>query len=140
MRPSGTIEHLGIISEVSDNLVRVSVLPEAACGSCSVRSSCSIGETGEREIEVFRRKGDSYSTGEEIRVILEQSLGLKALVIGYILPFLVVLFMLILLTSLGLSEGFAGLVALLSLIPYYTGLSFFRDKLKKEFSFRLQKL
>ncbi len=140
MGSSGTIEHLGIISEVNDKLVRVSVLPESACGSCRVRSSCSIGETGERVIEVLRRNGDSYSEGEEIRVILEQSLGLKALVIGYILPFLVVMFMLILLTSLGLSEGFAGLAALLSLIPYYAGLSFFSDKLKKEFSFRLQKL
>ena len=56
------------------------------------------------------------------------------------MAFLVLMFVLILLTSMGLSEGFAGLVALLSLIPYYTGLSLFRDKLKKEFSFRLQKL
>lgn len=140
MSSSGTIEHLGIISEVSDKLLIVSVLPQTACGSCRVRSSCSIGDTGEREIEVLRRKGDSYSAGEKIRVILEQSLGLKALVIGYIFPFLVVMFILILLTSVGLSEGFAGLMALLSLLPYYTGLSFFRDKLKKEFSFRLQKL
>ncbi len=140
MASSETIEHSGIISDVSDKLIKVSVMPESACGNCRVRGSCSIGDKERKTIEVFPQQGETYSVGEEIKVVLEQSLGMKALVLGYIVPFLVLMFILTVLISLGLSEGLAGLLSLLSLAPYYYGLSFFRDRLKKEFSFRLRKM
>jgi positive regulator of sigma E activity len=140
MGAPGTIEHTGIVKEVNDNSVTVSILPESACGNCRVRSSCSVGESSEKIIEVIKKRDELYSTGEEIKVLLDQSLGIKALGLGYILPFLLLMLTLIVLTYWDVNEGLAGLLAILSLVPYYTVLSFFRDKLKKEFSFRLQKL
>lgn len=140
MAAPGTIEHTGIIKDVSNNLVTVSILPESACGNCRVRSSCSVGDNSEKIIEVIKKRDDLYAVGEEIKVLLDQSLGIKALGLGYMLPFLLLMLILVILTSLGVNEGYAGLLAILSLVPYYTVLSFFRDKLKKEFSFRLQKL
>jgi positive regulator of sigma E activity len=140
MGSSGTIEHFGVITEVGDNIVRVSVMPESACGSCRARGSCLAGGNNERTIDAFRSPGENYSAGEHIKVILEQSHGMKALVLGYLLPFLFVLTGLVIMTSLGMNEGMAGLVSLAILAPYYLGLTFFKDRLKKEFSFRLQKL
>jgi positive regulator of sigma E activity len=140
MSYSGTIEHVGVISGISEKTIRVSVMPESACGSCRAKGSCSIGNNGEKTIDVPRPPGETYHTGEQINVVLEQSLGMKALGLGYFLPFLAVLSFLILLTSLGLNEGLAGVLSLAVLVPYYTALSFFRDSLKKEFSFRLRKI
>ncbi len=137
---SGTIEHLGVINELGDTFVRVKVKAEAACGNCRAKGSCSIGAGGERTIEVARKPGDNYSSGEPIKVVLEQSLGMKALGLGYFLPFLLVLVMLATMTTIGLNEGMAGLLSLSSLIPYYLFLGLFREKLKKEFSFRLRKV
>ena len=139
MASSGTIEHSGIISDVSDKLITVSIMPESACGNCRVRGLCSVGDKDEKTIEVFNQHGQIFSVGEQITVVLELSLGMKALGIGYVLPFFIVLSILIILLSAGLSEGFAGLLSLLSLAPYYYGLSFLKNKLKKEFTFRLKK-
>ncbi len=140
MTSSENIEHIGIISHISDKLVKVSILPESACGNCRARGSCSIGDTNEKTLEVFCSSGENYSVGEQIKVVMEHSLGIKALGLGYLLPFLIVLVQLILLTALGINEGMAGLLSLAILVPYYITLSYFKESLKKEFSFRLKKL
>lgn len=140
MASSETIKHSGIISEVSGKTVKVRITPEAACGSCRARGSCSIGDKEEKIIEVYTSPDETYTTGEEIIVVLEQSLGLKALGLGYIAPFIILLAVLVTLTSLGMNEGTAGVISLLSLAPWYAGLSFFKERLKKGFSFRLQKM
>jgi positive regulator of sigma E activity len=140
MAAPGSIEHKGIISEVGDKLIRVSVKPESACGNCRARGSCSLGSDDERIIEVFTSPGDNYFVGEQIGVVIEQSLGMKALGLGYVLPFLVVMTILIILSCLGVNEGLAGILSLAALAPYYFGLTFFKKGLKKEFSFRLKKL
>jgi positive regulator of sigma E activity len=134
-----TFEHLGIVCDVSDNLVKVKVMPEQACGNCRAKGSCSLNESGERTIEAYRKNEDTYSAGEKVRVKLERSLGIKALMLGYLIPFLITLLVLIFLIAGGINEGIAGLLALVSLVPYYFILSLFKDSLKKEFSFRLEK-
>jgi positive regulator of sigma E activity len=140
MGSSGTIEHLGVIREVNDTIIRVDVVTDTACRGCRAKGSCSIGGNNERIIDVARSAGDNYYPGEKIKVVLEQSLGIKALGLGYLLPFLVVLTVLITMTGLGANEAFAGLISLAALIPYYTCLAFFKGRLRKEFSFSLQKI
>ncbi len=140
MGSSGTIEHLGVISEIGDKMIKVDVMPEQACGGCHAKGSCSIGSNAEKTVEVLPSPGEYYSVGQQIKVVLDQSLGIKALVIGYLFPFIVVLAMLITLTSLEVNEGIAALLSLAALVPYFAGLTFYRDRLKKEFSFRLKKI
>ncbi len=140
MSSSDIIEHTGIVTHVNDKSVKVSVISKSACGHCHARSSCSLGSTDKKEIEVTNVKSESFVTGEEIKVVLEQSLGLKALTLGYLLPFIILLSVLIITISIGVNEGISGLLALVSLIPYYICLSRFRESLKKEFAFRLKKM
>jgi positive regulator of sigma E activity len=137
---SDNIEHPGVIDKVGENLIRVSVVTGSACGNCRAKGSCSIGTGGERTIEVVRTSGVNFTPGEQIKVVLEQSLGIKALGLGYLLPFLLVVGVLVTVTATGIKEGQAGLFSLSVLIPYYLALSLFKDKLKKEFSFGLKKL
>lgn len=140
MSSSGTIEHIGIVKEISSTQVRVSVIQQSACGSCHARGACSVSDTSEKIVDVVRLRDETFVVGEQIRVILEQSLGIKALGLGYMLPFFIMLAILITMVSMGINEGLAGIAALASLAPYYFVLYFFKDRLKKEFSFRLKKL
>ncbi|MFP4366250.1 MAG: SoxR reducing system RseC family protein [Bacteroidales bacterium] len=139
MGSPGIIEHLGVISEIGDNLVKVHVTPESACGNCRAKGSCSLGSEDEKTIEINTSQGESYFVGEKIKVVLEQSLGMKALGLGYFLPFIIVLTILIILTSLDVSEGLAGLLSLATLMPYYVSLTLFKKVLKRQFSFKLKK-
>jgi positive regulator of sigma E activity len=140
MASSGTVEHSGVISAISNNLIRISIAQESACGHCKAKGSCSIGEFSEKTIDIMDPQSNNYRVGEEINVILEQSLGIKALGLGYLLPFLVLLITLATLVSAGINEGLAGILSIASLGPYYLGLWFFRDNLRKEFTFKIKKL
>lgn len=96
-----------------------------------------MADVKEKEVEIESFHG-SYTPGQEVSVLFQESLGFKALFYGYILPFILVLSMLIVLYSVTGNEVVAGLTALGTLIPYYTAMYFFRDMLKKIFTFELE--
>jgi sigma-E factor negative regulatory protein RseC len=137
---TSTVAHLGIVRETGNNLVRVGIIQESACGSCHARGSCSLNGESDKIIDVVDLQPESYQVGENIRVIMERSMGMKALGLGYILPFFILLTVLIVLISFGADEGLAGIISIASLGPYYLVLSLFRKILGKKFSFRLEKL
>jgi len=67
-----------------------------------------------------------------------KSMGKRAVFLGYILPFIVLLATLIISLNLFDDEGIAGLIAFGILIPYYFILYLFKDKLRNSFEFRLR--
>jgi len=133
-----TIEHIGVVKSVEKDSVIVSILKNSGCASCEAKQSCNISETEEKEIEV-RQFNQIYTIGEQVKVYFSGSLGFRALLLGYVLPFLIVLSILIVLTIAGTGEGEAGLVALGTLLPYYFILFITRNKQSKTFSFSIKK-
>jgi sigma-E factor negative regulatory protein RseC len=71
---------------------------------------------------------------------MQRDSGYKALLLGYVLPFILLMIVLITFLSIEGSELLAGILALLILVPYYTGLYFLRDRIKKTFSFSVSKI
>jgi sigma-E factor negative regulatory protein RseC len=93
----------------------------------------------EKNIEVFDMT-NQYQVGEEVNVVLKQSLGFRALFLGYVLPFILVLFVLLVLTMITNNEAIAGIGALSVLAPYYLLLFIFKDKIRKKFTFIINKI
>jgi len=91
----------------------------------------------EKLIEV-KQKGSGYTTGETVNVILDRSLGNKAVLLGYFIPF-ILLITTLLVSSLHFGELWSGLMAVAVLIPYYLLLFAFKDKLSKTFHFRIER-
>lgn len=134
-----TIEHKGIVKKAESDKLIVSIITNSSCASCQVKGSCSASEIEEKEIEI--RKFDGiYKVGEQVVVFFKESLGFRALFLGYLLPFLILMTVLIIATSIEFSEGIAGLLSLGSLVPYYTIIFFINKKLKKTFSFSIRKV
>ncbi|MCK9255183.1 MAG: SoxR reducing system RseC family protein [Bacteroidales bacterium] len=138
MKQTSTIEHKGTITDITQGKIIVELNVLSACANCHSKSLCSL-DSAQKIIEVFDN-GFSYKIGETVNVIMRQSLGKKALFLGYILPFFIILIALIICTNLDLSEGLAGLISLATLIPYYASLYLFKNKLKKEFNFSIEKI
>jgi len=139
MKGIKTIEHNGIVKKVDDDFILVSVIANTGCASCEAKGVCSVSELEEKEIEV-RNFSDNYRVGEQVVVFFKESLGFRALFLGYILPFIILMLVLLLADTLGYGEGVAGLSALGSLIPYYSILYLTNKKLRKTFSFSIRKL
>ena len=132
------ITHEGIVQEVRDNNVIVCFVSQPACSSCSVKKSCSMAEGEVRNLEV-PSSGKLYKAGEKVLVVLQQSHGFRAVFLGYILPFLIVLISLVTLLKLTNNEALAGLISISSLVPYYLILWILRGHINESFKFRLLK-
>jgi len=139
MKGIRTIEHKGIIKKITDELILVSIIVNTSCASCEAKGACSASELDEKEVEV-RNFSEDYRVGEQVVVFFDESLGFRALFLGYILPFIVLMIVLLTVNGLGYGEGTAGLMALGSLVPYYLIIYLTNKKLKKTFSFSIRKL
>lgn len=97
-----------------------------------------MSDVKEKIIEVDLIEGQNYIAGDEVIIEMKQSLGTWAVLFGYFFPFLLVIITLIILTSFGLDQGLSGLLAILTLAPYYLIMYLFRAFLRKKFTYRLQ--
>ncbi len=134
-----SIEHKGRIDSIDGNKINVNFLAMSGCASCHAKGVCSAADMQEKFVEVFDFT-NQYKIGEEVNVTLRQSLGFRALFLGYVLPFILVLLILIILTSMTDNEAVAGLSALSVLVPYYLILFLLKDKIRKKFTFTINKI
>ena len=139
MHKSVLIEHPGIVQSIKDGIIEVMFLQQSACLSCQVKGVCNVSDTKDQVVDI-PDYSNKYSIGEHVNIVMQESLGQKALFLGYILPFIIVFFILILTSIFIDNELQSGLISLGSLIPYYVLLYKFRDKLKKSFLFKIRKL
>jgi len=131
------IEHPGVITNIDSSKIKVNITTYSACLSCSAKGICSISDIKDKMIEV-PNTGD-FSVGQEVQVILHQTLGFKALYLGYVQPFIVILITLIITSSLTRNEVLAGLISLGALAPYYLVLYFYKEKIRNKFTFAIKK-
>lgn len=139
MSSTNCIEQQGIIEEVENGIARVMINSFSACSSCHSKESCGSNDIKQKEI-VVKVPENQFKAGEMVMVSLNQSLGYRAVLLAYLLPFFVMLFLLILLTQMGLTETFVGLMCLLFVAIYFFILYLFRNRHKKTFQFTLKKV
>ncbi|NHB67144.1 SoxR reducing system RseC family protein [Perlabentimonas gracilis] len=132
-----TVDHLGRVQEINSDNIVVSIISQSACAGCHAKGACGLSDTAEKHVHVCK-PNHNLKVGESVRVILKQSLGFKALLLGYVLPFVAILTVLVTLTSLNVSEGKAGLASLAILVPYYYILYLFKDKISNHFTFEIE--
>ncbi|MCD8073115.1 MAG: SoxR reducing system RseC family protein [Alistipes sp.] len=134
------ISHKGLIFDIVGNRIDVSVTPESACASCKAAAMCTMSESTEKVISVVSDHPSFFRVGEQVRVSVATGMGVKAVVLAYVLPFLVLLFSLIGLLSAGLPEPTAGLLSLGAVALYYICLYFFRTHIERELIFKIDKI
>lgn len=143
------IKHDGIVIAVNgDGTVLVRIVQTSACASCKAKAMCASAESKEKEILAI---GDGLlAIGDEAEVMVQQKIGWKAVLLAYILPFVVLMAVVALgnwLWAIGdgqlamgkNGEAIIGTVALCAMGVYYIVLGFFKDKIQKEFSFTARK-
>ncbi|KPL14854.1 MAG: hypothetical protein AMS26_09290 [Bacteroides sp. SM23_62] len=137
--PEKRITHEGVIASMSEDRVTVKITSYAACTSCHAKGACHLAGGEEEKLLHVPVPDPNFRVGEKVRVILARSLGFRALFLGYVLPLLMVLSVLLALTAAGSNELVAGLTSLAVLVPYYLGIRLMRGKVDRRFSFFIQK-
>lgn len=132
------IEHEGIIDRIDGDTAHVKIDSVSGCASCHAKGVCSAADQEEKYLDVSL-EGAAYSPGEQVRVQVAKHLGFRAVALGYVYPFLLLMAVLIAFTVAGTRELRAGTYALLSIIPYYLVLFLFRKRIGSAFTFSIKK-
>ncbi|MCI6212396.1 SoxR reducing system RseC family protein [Bacteroides heparinolyticus] len=129
------IRHQGIVENISGSHLQVRIIQTSACASCSVKGHCTSAETKEKLVDVYDVDAASYRPGDRVWVAGRLSMGAMAVLLAFILPFLVLIVSLFVLMAVRNDELFAALGSLALLIPYYYILWLNKARIGKKFSF-----
>ncbi|MDR0976649.1 MAG: SoxR reducing system RseC family protein [Prevotellaceae bacterium] len=135
-----TIEHQGIVESVNGQHVRVRIEQVSACASCSVKAHCSSADTREKMVDAVAGDGTRYAVGDAVTVCGALSMGRMAVVLAFVVPFVVLVAALFTFMTLWQDELEAASAALALLIPYYIVLWLMRSRLKRTFAFSVKPL
>lgn len=138
MEGSVCIEQKGTVEQIAGHNIKVRVHRMASCGDCRAGTICFMGESTEREIEISNFT-PGLKIGDQVEVILSRSMGNKAVVLGYLMPFIILILSLIIMKLLGAGDLLSGLISLGSLAPYFIILYLLRNRLRKVFTLSARK-
>ena len=139
------IKHDGIVIAVNgDGTVLVRIVQTSACAACKAKAMCASAESKEKEILALfvgeEAKRQDIKLGDEVVVMVQQKMGWKAILLAYMLPFIVMMTVVAIGNGLlGIREEVIGTAALCAMGVYYIVLGFFKDKIQKDFSFTARK-
>jgi sigma-E factor negative regulatory protein RseC len=131
---TNTIEHQGVIISIDGNIAHVKIEQTSACASCHVKSVCGASEKSEKIIDA-NIIDDTLTIGDQVTIIGQKSLGLQAILLAYVLPFMIIVAVLFIANVFTTNELIIGTCALASLIPYLVILRLMRNRIQAKFQF-----
>lgn len=135
---NNTIKHLGIVENIQGSHLSVRIVQTSACAACSVKGHCSSADSKDKIIDIIDTAAASYQVRENVMVVGETSMGMQAVALAFIIPFVLLIFTLFLFMALIENELYAALLSLAVLVPYYYILWLNKTRLKQKFSFTIK--
>jgi sigma-E factor negative regulatory protein RseC len=133
------IQHTGKILSVEKNIAEISLQKTSACAACHAKSACISADNKERLITA-KIDPKEYSIGEEVQVNLKTGQGYKAVLLAYVIPFLIILSVLIAGEAMILPEWQSGLLSLAIAALYFGVLKLFGEKMTNTMTFEVEKI
>jgi sigma-E factor negative regulatory protein RseC len=128
----------GVVSAITAESIAVNIISVSACSECRAKEMCSAFERREKTVFV-PNAGQDLHCGDKVNVMMKISMGMKAVLLAYFMPVIIVVAMLLFLLEAGTGEFYAGVISLISLAGYYFVIYLVRKKLTKQFSFYIEK-
>ena len=135
---TGKITHKGVVEKAGDGWVDVRILQTSACSACKVAGHCSAAESKEKTVQVSTGKSDNYQPGDPVVVAMTSTNGRDAVILAFILPFVIMVAVLVACLLVTGNEGIAALAGIASLVPYYAVVYRCKDRLARKFSFVIE--
>ena len=133
------IRHEGIVLSINGDKAHMQIVQTSACSACKARSMCMSSESQSKEMDAVML--EPMKIGDKVEVEVRERLAWKAVLLAYILPFIVMLAIIAILDfATDWSEAVVGTLSLCGIALYYISLSVFRNRLQKQFSFTARKI
>lgn len=136
---STKISHSGIVESISEGCVQVRILQASACAACKVAGHCHASESKEKIVDVLNvRDASRLKVGDSVIVSASRDVANKALLLGFGVPFLILVSVLFIMLKVVSDEGLAAITAILALMPYYGVLYLMRDRIQQKIAFSIE--
>ncbi len=138
MKSRDEIAHDGKIVEITPEFTSVEIIASSACSSCHAKGMCGVSEEERKVIMLPTDPYASWEEGDNVRVFMKKSMGLKAVWISYVIPLAVLMILILSLSPVIGNEPLRGLAAIAGVSVYYLFVWLFRDRLADEFVFYIK--
>ena len=132
------IRHTGVVLSTDGEMAKVEILQTSACAACKAKQMCMSAESQQKIIDAVM--AEPLQPGEQVEVVVREHLAWRAVLLAYVMPFIV---MVAVIAALDFwtdwSESVVGTLSLCAIALYYIGLSTFKHRLQKQFSFSVRK-
>ena len=113
-----TIKHLGTVEYIEGTYMQVRIVQTSACSSCTAKAYCHSSESKEKLIDIYDTDTSGFKLGEEVMIYGTTSMGIRAVVLAFGIPFFVLIIALFVAYSCTEeNEILSGMIALLSVVP-----------------------
>jgi sigma-E factor negative regulatory protein RseC len=138
MRTIDCITQEGVVNEINNGVLKVTTLSKSLCATCHSKSTCTSLDNQQKEY-LFDTFDPCIKKGDKVLVRMRKNLGPLAVFLGYILPFLIFISLLITISEVTKRDLYAAAIALISIALYYIILKLFSEKLRSTFTFEVEK-
>ncbi|MDR2084031.1 MAG: SoxR reducing system RseC family protein [Bacteroidales bacterium] len=137
---SEIVKHCGKIISIDDDIIKVEIEANAACGSCAAKRVCGMTESSTKTISINVNKGNEdysdvdiseLSLGQKVQLGMTTTAGLSAARLSYLYPVIILIAVLILTIKLTGNDLLGVLISFSALVIYYVLLKKFGNKNKK---------
>ena len=135
---SNKIKHSGVVENILGDSVQVRIVQTSACAACKVAGYCNASESKEKLVDVYHADTRNLKVGDVVTVTASTQVAAQALLLGFGLPFVVLVAVLIVVLLITGNEGAAALSGLAALVPYYAVLFLFRNRIRDKLSFSIE--
>lgn len=135
---SNKIKHSGVVENILGDSVQVRIVQTSACAACKVVGYCNASESKEKLVDVYHADTRNLRVGDVVTVTASTQVAAQALLLGFGLPFVVLVAVLIAVLLITGNEGAAALSGLAALVPYYAVLFLFRNRIRDKLSFSIE--
>ena len=131
------ITHEGRVLSVPGNgLAEVEILVAEACAGCHAKSVCSAGKSDTKVITAISKF--PVQPGDRVMVEMKLSQGFRALAIGYMVPFVVLIGVFVSAVASGAGELLSALVSFAAIGGYYLVIWLLRGRIGEKFEFTIK--
>jgi len=135
---SNKIKHSGVVENIMGDSVQVRIVQTSACAACKVAGYCNASESKEKLVDVYHADTRNLRVGDVVTVTASTQVAAQALLLGFGLPFVVLVAVLIVVLLITGNEGAAAMSGLAALVPYYAVLFLFRNRIRDKLSFSIE--
>lgn len=130
--------HDGVVLAARHGQVEVQIASTSACAACEAHAKCGFAESRNKTLSIPSAEWQRFAEGQKVKVNIDESRGMLAVWIAYVLPALAMLAVIIGLSCAGAAEWLVALAALAIVALYVGVLYLMRGRIGKKFTLTVE--